>query len=316
MRKAIVAGQFYEADSKKLKNELKSLFDQTKKISVKGAVGLIVPHAGYFYSGKAAALAYQSLQNKFDTFVILGPNHSGLGDSISLEDFETPLGIAKNDAEFSKELLNFGILERNENAHKYEHSIEVQLPFLQYLFGKIKKSSRDFRMQEIQQNSPAQKIKNDFRVLRNENISDIKIVPIILGNIDYEKCKEIAEAIEKIAKKLKRKICVIASSDFTHYGESYGFIPFSGTEEEIKKKMYDLDKKAISFIEKLDGKEFFNFSQQITICGRIPITILTEYCKLLKKKAKAKLLVYYTSGDIVQDYSTAVGYASVIMYRD
>jgi hypothetical protein len=281
MRKEAAAGQFYEASRKELTEHLDELFKlkgsdaQKIKIKVKAAknvIGLIVPHAGYAYSGKAAASGYQMLKGmEIDTFIVIGVNHSGFESSVSLEDFETPLGIAENDDEFSEELAE--TIGKNEFPHKYEHSIEVQLPFLQYLFRTI------------------------------------KIVPVIIGNENYEKCLEIADAIAKIAKRQVKKVCIIASSDFTHYGQGYGFLPFAGTDEEVKKRMYALDKKAISFIEKMNGKEFFEFSSKTTICGRIPITIAIEACKLMK--AKAKLIDYYTSGDVVRDYRNAVGYAAI-----
>jgi len=280
MRKAAVAGQFYDADASRLKENLKELLSQPKKSDFEADMtGMVVPHAGYVYSGKAAASAYNLIRDqKIDTFVIIGPNHSGLENAISFENFETSLGIAENDNEFGKELMkNSDLIKKDENAHKYEHCIEVQLPFLQFLFKKI------------------------------------KIVPVLVGSLNYEGCKKIAEAIEKTARKLKRKICVIASSDFTHYGKGYNFIPFSGTNEEIKKKLYDLDKKAISFIEKLHGKEFLDYSEKTTICGRFAITIAVEFAKL--QKSKVKLIDYYTSGDVASDYRNAVGYASIVFYR-
>jgi hypothetical protein len=278
MRNAVVAGQFYDAGKKELTEHLNELF----KLKGKGALsqkartanflGLIAPHAGYFYSGKAAASAYKTLKNlKIDTFVIIGLNHSGFESSVSMEDFETPLGIAKNDAEFSEELSE--VVGKSEFCHKYEHSVEVQLPFLQYLF------------------------------------KDIRIVPVIIGNESYEKCLEIARAIMKISKNLIKKVCIIASSDFTHYGAGYGFLPFSGSDEEVKKKLYELDKKAISFIEKMDSRGFFDFSNKTTICGRLPIVIAIETMRLMK--AKAKLIDYYTSGDVSRDYKNAVGYAAI-----
>jgi hypothetical protein len=272
MRNSAVSGQFYESDKKALEKQIKELFGAVKSKAKAKAIGLIVPHAGYIYSGKAAASAYSALKSqKFDTFVILGPNHSGFDSAVSLEDFETPLGIAKNDEEFSEVLAK--AIGNDEQSHKHEHCIEVQLPFLQHLF------------------------------------KEISIVPVLIGRESYEKCREIARLIFETAEKQKKKICVIASSDLTHYGQGYGFVPFTGNTKEIKKKMYELDKKAISFIEKLQGKEFFDFSENLTICGRNAITILIEFCKITK--AKARFVEYYTSGDVAKDYKNSVGYAAI-----
>jgi hypothetical protein len=273
MRPAFFAGQFYSADSQTLAKNIRNLFSESKIKPEKNAAGIISPHAGCEYSGKAAAESYSAIKNsKFDTFIILGTNHSGFENSVSLEDFETPFGKIENDEEFSEQLKKeFG---GNETLHEYEHSIEVQLPFLQFVFGKP------------------------------------KIVPFLIGQNSYADCKKIAKEIMKIAFEQKKKICIIASSDFTHYGKGYDYMPFAGTDEQVKKKLYELDKKAISAILKMDSEKFYKLSENMTICGRMPITILIEYSKIMK--AKAKLLDYYTSGDVVKDYSSAVGYASVV----
>jgi len=275
MRKAVASGQFYPSDRLELKEKIDNLL---KKAGIKGekkTFGIISPHAGYEYSGQAAAFSYKTIsKQKFDTFIILGVNHSGSGNRIAVsgEDFEIPSGIAETDKEFCNELIK---IYGESKTRDYEHSIEVQLPFLLYLFGKI------------------------------------KIVPIALSLDDYEECAGLAEILEKIIKKLKRKICVIASSDFTHYGAGYGFVPFSGTDEKVKKKLYEMDGKAIKLIEKMKSEEFFEASRNMTICGAAPIAVAIELCKKLGAK-KAKLLKYYTSGDISGDYSASVGYASMI----
>jgi len=104
---------------------------------------------------------------------------------------------------------------------------------------------------------------------------------------------------------------IIASSDFTHYGVNYGFFPFSSKPKE---NMYALDKKAIEKLEKLDEKEFLDYISKTgaTICGAIPIAAAIKTLKLIGAK-KAKLLSYYTSGDVTDEYSSAVGYASIKM---
>jgi hypothetical protein len=294
MRKPIAAGQFYSEDKRELEESIKKMMPEGKKITGK-VFGVISPHAGYVYSGKCAAFSYNALRNQsfdmseingkisehaqkqravFDTFIILGPNHTGRGKRISVsgQDFEVPLGTARNDREFTKELEN--IYGLNEDAHANEHSIEVQLPFLLDIF------------------------------------KNIKIVPIILSSCSYAECSELARTLEIIAKKLKRKACVIASSDFTHYGPAYDYVPFSGTKEEVKKKLYDLDNRAIKLIESMKADKFYEISRDLTICGAEAITVSIELCKKLGARG-AELLKYYTSGDVSGDYSNAVGYASI-----
>jgi hypothetical protein len=168
-------------------------------------------------------------------------------------------------------------LKENEEAHRSEHSIEVQLPFLQFV-------------------SPN---------------NDIKILPIIISNdLSYD---IIAKQVVKTIWESKKKVVLIASSDFTHYGINYGYFPF---RNDVKGNMYELDKKAIRFIEKLDAYRFLDYINEsgATICGNRPIATLIEICKLLGAK-KANLLKYYTSGDVINDYSSAVGYASIVIEK-
>ncbi|MDK2892794.1 MEMO1 family protein [Methanohalophilus sp.] len=181
MRQPTVAGQFYPLTPHSLKKELRRCFRglELKETSAKGAV---VPHAGYVYSGTVAANSYSRLP-KADTFVIFGPNHTGYGSPVALscDNWSTPLGDVANDSEFCKKLAG-SIVDMDEIAHRYEHSIEVQIPFLQYRFG-----------------------------------SDFKIVPICLGMQDMDTAMEVGREVAKAAKELGRNVVFIASSDFTHY---------------------------------------------------------------------------------------------------
>lgn len=285
MRQPIVAGQFYESDKKKLENQIKESFLHDfgpKKIpnatQSKRIIGAISPHAGYFFSGAGAAFSFKEIgESKIpDTYIMLGLSHQGYRSCVSLEDWETPLGIVKVDKEFCEKVIKNSSLKVNEAAHRQEHSIEVQLPFLQFI---------------------AQEHKNN-----------LKIAPIIVSP-DIS-CANFARFIKKTIDETDRKACIIASSDFTHYGINYGFIPFSNN---IKEKMHALDKKAIDLIIKMDASGFLDYTEETgaTICGKYPIAVLIELCKLLGAK-KGKLLKYYTSGDILGDYSNAVGYASIV----
>ena len=205
MRKPVVAGKFYPDDKTSLEKEIKSF---VKKNSNKKVIAAVVPHAGYTFSGKCAGKVY-SLLPEADTYIIIGTNHTGMGKeiSISLEDFETPLGIVKNDIQLGKEILQELGLEKDNEAHKYEHSIEVQLPFLQV-------SQRDF-----------------------------KIVPIILGNHNLEMCRKLAKAVLNASKKLNRNIISLASSDFTHSGPSYGTMIDMKIDKQAINKILKLDNK-------------------------------------------------------------------------
>lgn len=240
MREEAVAGQFYPEDPNELREDILKYLDNANKVSKK-SYGLIVPHAGYSFSGQVAAWAYKSISNqRFDTFIILGTNHSSDETSLSLQDFQTPLGIVKNDKEFSEELAKLKI-EVNERDHAFEHSIEVQIPFLQVLF------------------------------------KGIKIVPIAVSFSKFEECKEFCEKIIKIAGKLNRKICIISSGDLTHYGPYYNYTPF----DPGRSKVYALDKKALDFLSELKAKEFFEYCKDTTICGISSISAGIEICRKL-----------------------------------
>jgi len=290
-REPAVAGQFYPAEKKELKKQIDGFFRSIEKTHDKRVFGIIAPHAGYYYSGQCAAQAYNSISSlKFDTIIILGTKHSVFGKDIavSMQDFKTPLGTARNDVEFSEKLADMGF--GDETAHEYEHSIEVQIPFLQRCLKDPKNSK----------NSLAKK---------PSGFDGFMIVPIVI-HADIDECKKLAKKIVSAARQLKRKICVIASSDFTHYGKSYGFTPFSGSDEEIKRDIYAIDKKAIEAICKMNSEKFSEIAGKTTICGASAIVTAIEACKMLGAK-KGSLLKYCTSADMSEDYNTAVGYASI-----
>jgi len=288
LRQPVVAGQFYEEDEKALLKQIEDCFLSRfgpqslpeKRDKNKEVFSAIVPHAGYMASGPCAAWVYKEIgESKFpDCYVILGTHHTGLGrTSVMTDDWKTPLGIVKTDKVFAEALLESSDISNERLAHENEHSIEVQLPFLQFV-------SKD-------------------------NINDLRIVPIIVSH-DIS-CDEIAESIKKTAELTKTKICVIASSDFTHYGYSYAYVPFS---HSIKENLYKLDGKAIEYIKKLDISGFSNYLSETgaTICGSAPITTMMHYSRLIGAK-NARLLKYYCSGDVFKDYNTSVGYAGIVV---
>lgn len=269
MRKPVVNGSFYPADKSELIDELNELL-VGKKENVKAC---IVPHAGYVYSGKLAGKVLGKIKEK-RTFIILGVNHSGLGSriSFSFQDFSTPLGIVKNNRDLGEKILTklklLAYADINEQAHSQEHSIEVILPFLQL-------SQKQF-----------------------------DIVPIIFKDMTDVACERVAYILSKF---LNEDVCIIVSSDFTHYGSNYGFVPFS---DNIKESLYELDKSIVDSILKLDTKSVYEKASKSTVCGIYGVTILTEIAKLMRWKAR--LVDYYTSGDVVGNYSNAVGYAGLV----
>jgi len=133
IRRPVVAGQFYPAQAAQLKEMIQGMVDETAE--KEEVIGLVSPHAGYIYSGPVAGAVISRIKFK-DTFIILGPNHTGMGRPLSIMTegtWETPLGPVGIDSELAKQILaTSSRLEEDAMAHQQEHSIEVQIPFLQY----------------------------------------------------------------------------------------------------------------------------------------------------------------------------------------
>ena len=195
LRRPAVAGSFYAGDSKSLNKQIENCFlhkigpgeiPQVNPKRQNNIIGLVSPHAGYMYSGPVAANGFYSiaLGGKPDTIIILGPNHRGFGEDISIMaegKWKTPLGELEIDTETAEDILkNSKIIKNDTKAHQYEHSIEVQLPFIQYIYGK-----------------------------------NIKFIPICMTHQDINTDIEIAKSI--CSSVVDKNILIIASSDFTHY---------------------------------------------------------------------------------------------------
>jgi len=193
-RMPAVAGMFYSSSRESLKKELENAFLHrlgpgrlpTHSGGEKAAPALIAPHAGYMYSGPIAAHAYIQLDNrrKPETAIILGPNHYGVGTPVSIYpegEWVTPLGSVEIDREIALELAKSSdVFSLDELSHEREHSIEVQIPFLQYVIGKV------------------------------------KIVPICLLDQSIQTSMRIGRALAEVLR-AHRDITLIASTDFTHY---------------------------------------------------------------------------------------------------
>lgn len=282
IRNPAVAGSFYPDNSEELKNAIKNFLGKTEPKKRK-CIGIVAPHAGYAYCGKTAASAYKSISNNFDTAVILGPNHGGLGVGVSasLENWKTPLGILEVDEEFVKELIKDSVIMEDSRSHWREHSIEVQLPWLQYLF-------KDFR-----------------------------IVPISINPIyfDVKTCKEIGDKIAEASRITRRNILIVASSDFTHYGSMYGYEPFRGKTADILDKIKKMDSEIIDLITDLKPKEVIETCEEkrLTICGYGGIAAMLYAASSLKAK-QGELIDYSTSFEVSKDISAVVCYAGISIF--
>jgi len=181
-RDPVVAGQFYPASPSELRSMIAEMVDDT--VDKEEVIGAVSPHAGYMYSGTVAGAVLSRIQLA-GTVIIMGPNHTGRGKSLSIMtagEWTTPLGNVKIDSKLAKRILaKSKHLQEDSTAHQFEHSLEVQVPFLQY-----------------------------FK-------SDVKIVPIVLGLATGSVYKQIGQEIARVIKDLKREVVIISSSDMTHY---------------------------------------------------------------------------------------------------
>jgi AmmeMemoRadiSam system protein B len=195
IRRPTQAGTFYQGDAEALKTQIENCFlhefgpKKRPKVNENGlreVIGLVCPHAGYMFSGPVAANAYYELASdgKPDIVVILGPNHTGYGSTLALMNeggWRTPLGDVEIDGETAKRILQeTRFVDVDELAHRFEHSIEVQLPFLQYLYR-----------------------------------SAFKFVPICFQMQDLSSVVEVGKALAEVL--ANKNAVVIASSDMTHY---------------------------------------------------------------------------------------------------
>ena len=273
VRKSPIAGTWYPGEKKQLAYQIEDYFAKAKPPAVEGRIiALISPHAGIQWSGQAAAYGYKLLKGKkVKRVIVLGPSHySGFrGIATSEEEFyETPLGRIKVDREISDVLYKLPLFQGPRNAELQEHSLEMQLPFLQFALG------------------------------------EFLLVPLVVGDMSG---KDYAEAAQVLAPYLDSSTIVVASSDFTHYGNRFGYLPFTENPRDNLKK---LDDGAIKMILAKDFQGFLGYVDETgaTICGTRPIGIIL---KMLPAKAQGTLLDYYTSGDVTGDFSSSVSYASI-----
>lgn len=184
LRKPAVAGQFYPGTREQLDRTVREMAIQVPKAR---ALGVLVPHAGYVYSGAVAGEVFASVDLP-RAFVILGPNHTGIGPPASIMTagaWQMPDGDVPVDSDLAAAILSHsGVLAADDAAHAHEHSIEVQLPFLQNLAG------------------------------------DIRFVPICLMAGDPGSCRDVGHAVAAAVRDAAEPVLVVASSDMTHYENS------------------------------------------------------------------------------------------------
>lgn len=288
IRQPVLAGSWYPGNQDELNKQIDTFFLQAKeKINVKldsAPLALIVPHAGYAYSGYGAASGYFLLQKyTYDRIIILAFSHQIPHSSIAISDFDkfrTPLGDIHVDAALKNELLK-------------KKSLFITMPDI----DKTSENSMEIQLPLIQKAAPS-----------------AKILGLYVGQLNEKQFKEAAEMLKRY---ITPRTLFVASSDFTHYGENYNYIPFP-KDANIRKNLSILDGGAINEITAINPKGFLNHIQNTddTICGKNPIALLLYTLSATQNKGIQSTLVnYYTSGDLVGDFTNSVSYVTIAFYQ-
>ena len=289
VRPPAVAGAFYPASADALRAGVEGYLKAASPAvpaDLRDVVprALIVPHAGYQYSGPTAAFGYKLLEGRKrpSRVVVIGPSHhaalAGVCAVADFSGFATPLGIVPVDADACAELLKAEPFRAMRAPHGPEHCIEVQLPFVQVLWPEAP-----------------------------------KIVPILAGELSPEQSRAAAAGIARI---LDDDTLIIVSTDFTHYGQRFGFAPFAGVHGvELAAKIRELDMGAVKAVETLDPPAFRSYVARTgaTICGRVPVGVLLDLASQ-SRSSRAAFLRWDNSGETTGGYEDCVSYVAAAAY--
>lgn len=274
------AGSWYQSDGKALRVELEEYLrkaaendssESRERLGVdcpaleKEVMALIVPHAGYMFSGATAAYAYKAASGqKPERIFLLGPSHHVGFRGAALSDaqfFATPLGDIELDRGLIQQLSSYQLFSVRSDVHAVEHSLELQLPYLKLCFP------------------------------------DSKLVPVVIGQIQSTaEARLIGEIIRGF---IGKNDLVVVSSDFTHYGPRYDYLPFA-PGPDLKKQIGSLDARAFDCLKTADLEAFdaFLLETGATICGMYPCQVLLS---MLPKAINGTLLNYATSQDSMSE---------------
>ena len=278
VRPAAVAGAFYEGVSFALDAQVGRLLNAAEHPAVTGRlVAVVAPHAGYVFSGRCAAGVFGLLTTgQVSRVIVLGPSHHVAFAGVSLPDvgvtaYRTPLGDVPLDVGVCDGLRGKPGFTVAPGADRREHSIEVELPFLQHTLGKF------------------------------------ALVPLVCGHLDEGALSAVAAALTGY---VGTGTLIVASSDFTHYGPNYDFVPF---ETDVAARLKAWLAEASGRVATLDLAGFDRHCRetQDTICGQNPIRALMAALKRSGLPVRGQVVSTATSGDVVGDYRNSVSYAAI-----
>ena len=278
VRPPAVAGSFYPENAHELAQQVDGFCVRASDAAKTRAIACIVPHAGYMYSGHVAGAVYTEVELP-RRFLLLGPRHFAHGQPLAIlseGSWRTPLGDAEIDAALAADLAHaFPLLRDDAIAHAREHSLEVQIPFLQRL------------------------------AMQAPQAGDFRFVPVVLASDRYGALEELGEAVARVIEKANAAgtgpVLIIASTDMNHY------------ENDAATRAKDW--RAIERILALDAHGLYDTvrNERITMCG-YAATVATLIAARSLGATQARLVRYATSGEINGDYSRVVGYAGMVIH--
>lgn len=271
-----LAGQWFPASESGLRDDLNERLRGIHPVRKQNICAAVVPHAGYRFSGAVAAGVYLRIDPKpLKRIVIMGPSHYvGMENRVSIPDatrFRTPLGTMAVDTAFVAQLRKLPFVTHEPRAHLREHSDQIQLPLIQHCLS-----------------------------------TKIPVVCIVCGQFDSKHLVEAATAMKEL---LDDGTLVVASSDFTHYGANYGYVPFT---QDVEKNIETLDMGVFELFARKDLKGFLTYLDKTgaTVCGRDPLAFLLA---MMPTDAVVQKTGYETSGKMLHDRSNSVSYIGALV---
>lgn len=264
-----LAGSWYPGTKKELAEQVADFEGAEKKVSGK-VCGLILPHAGYRFSGRVAAAGLAQLgKQAYDRVVVIGPSHRArLDDTVSVPaatHYATPLGEVPLDTDFIRRLQSIPCVVSRPHVHTYEHSVQIQVPLLQ------------------------------------EALGDFRLVPVVTGDLSRKTAARLGKQLLGL---MDDRTLVVASSDFTHYGPDFRYVPFT---DDVENNIRRLDMAAFEIIRGKNPAAWYAFlaEKKPTICGRFPIALLMA---MTGPDNRFEMIRYDTSGRMLNTFENSVSY--------
>lgn len=278
-----VAGSWYPTDGDALGRMVDDFYREAGEEDTGDApagkiAALIAPHAGFVYSGLVAAKGFRQLgEEDYDRVLLLGPSHYAAFDGAVLPEAEacrTPLGDVPIDTEARDALRDCKEFRVDDGPFRPEHCLEAEIPFLQ------------------------RRLRGEWRAL-----------PLLVGRLGPCGGERLAAALRPL---LGPRTLVVVSSDFTHYGPRFGYVPF---RKDVPRNLEELDMGAVDRILAGDAAGFEEYVTRTgaTICGRNPIRLMLS---LIGERGGGRLAAYDTSGRITGDWDHSVSYASLLFHGE